>query len=706
MSTTAPIKDKKISTNYTNILAGKGEEPSSFDFTNERNLREKKKKGYDTHYTYATEDGHTSFIVERKYTDEAREKKQFILHSKWKNGVDDSQRWIAKATPEPRVIWNLPKLKVAKTNRVLVAEGEKAAAHYGARNLIPVTTWSCGTYCVLKNDWSPLLSRDEIILSPDNDAKGREAMHKLAMHLVEDLEYPIQNISWVDIPEDWPKGWDIADETPDGTDVHSIICNAAAYAEVNEGYKEIWNEQKLSKIKKEVQESKAERLNSMSEDLCYIQELDEILDLRADKLIPLRNFNNNLAYLKIGTENPSTYLLKQETFNRAHEFEYNPKRKKGLVEVNGVVRANRYQGPSIIGRDGSVKHWTENLENMFEDQDRSFETEQYLAWCLQNQGDKAMWCPLWISTARGIGKNYLTRILTDLYGIKNIRPNLKYKNVVGRFNSWIIGAQFAVVNEIFISKNYNKKMEMSEEIKDLITEPYAHIEEKFRRPFDYPNTCNFLLISNHEDCMNIDNGERRYYVTKLAEKIRGEEYWKPKWNWLNNENGSASVLKHLMELKIKNPDMYKGRAPVTDDMLELAASAGHPIHKWLDEHRAAESGPFRRQGSSEWRVFNFMIVAVDLHRAVTAGFKQESALDTILEWIKTRCVVWKNGEKTRQVRLDNGERPRAYMLPPMYDAEAADPESAKNYWINNLREKTDTELGVVYNSKGTIKPFF
>ena len=46
-------------------------------------------------------------------------------------------------------------------------------------------------------------------------------------------------------------------------------------------------------------------------------------------------------------------------------------------------------------------------------------------------------------------------------------------------------------------------MEMSEEIKDLITEPYAHIEEKFRRGFDYPNTCNFILISNHEDCMNI-----------------------------------------------------------------------------------------------------------------------------------------------------------------------------------------------------------
>ena len=53
--------------------------------------------------------------------------------------------------------------------------------------------------------------------------------------------------------------------------------------------------------------------------------------------------------------------------------------------------------------------------------------------------------------------------------------------MIGKFNSWIIGAQFAVINEVFLSKNFNKKQELSEEIKDLITEPYIHIEEKFRR---------------------------------------------------------------------------------------------------------------------------------------------------------------------------------------------------------------------------------
>ena len=247
---------------------------------------------------------------------------------------------------------------------------------------------------------------------------------------------------------------------------------------------------------------------------------------------------------------------------------------------------------------------------------------------------------------------------------------------------------------------------MSEEIKDLITEPYIHIEEKFRRGFDYPNTCNFILISNHEDCMNIDNGERRYYVQKLADKIRPREYWKPKWDWVLNDHGAAVIYKHLMELKIDDPDMYKDRAPVTDDMKELADSADHPIHKWLDEHSAAESGPFKREGLSDWRVFNFMVVAVDLHRAITAGFKQESALDTVIDWCKKRGHDWKDGKtKTRQIRLPNGQRPRAYLLPPLADPESDPkfPNKARDYWLEMLRTKTDTELGVIYETKGTIK---
>ena len=45
--------------------------------------------------------------------------------------------------------------------------------------------------------------------------------------------------------------------------------------------------------------------------------------------------------------------------------------------------------------------------------------EQYFAWCLQNQGSKAMFAPLWISPKKGIGKNWITNLVGQCYGIRN-----------------------------------------------------------------------------------------------------------------------------------------------------------------------------------------------------------------------------------------------------------------------------------------------
>jgi len=185
MSTIKDYKDKKISENWKYVLGDRNEEPSTFDFSNERNIKAKKAKGYADHYRYTDQEGNTAFIVEKQYTDDSQQEKKFILHSKWKNVVNGQQKWIAKKAPEPRHIYNLEAIKAAnnKVNKVVVVEGEKAARAYAKRKLYPVTTWSCGSYCVLKNDWSPLVEIQDIILCPDNDALGVGAMNKLAMHL-------------------------------------------------------------------------------------------------------------------------------------------------------------------------------------------------------------------------------------------------------------------------------------------------------------------------------------------------------------------------------------------------------------------------------------------------------------------------------------------------------------------------------------------
>ena len=90
-----------------------------------------------------------------------------------------------------------------------------------------------------------------------------------------------------------------------------------------------------------------------------------------------------------------------------------------------------------------------------------------------------------------------------------------------------------------------------------------------------------------------------------------------------------------------------------------------------------------------------MVVAQDLHRTCTA-FKQDGALDVVIAWCKSRCTSWdhNNFVPTKQMLINDGTRPRAYLLPP------EEPDTAKNHWVEKLRAATATQLGHIYDSKG------
>jgi len=698
-------KPKKNRNNYTYMKGDKNEEPNTFNFSGpggEQRLKFKQSRNYDTHYRYTDTEGNTAFVVERQYTDETRQEKRFFPYTKWKNKIDNSSKWQSRAMPEPRTIYNLERLSNARQSSVVICEGEKAADAYVKLNLLPITTWSGGAKQVLKNDWDPLLDFQTIILFPDNDDEGFIAMHKLAKHLHEDLQVALENIKIVLYPDEFPNKWDIADLVPENvdTDAHRLATGALPYTEAIGNYLETWKSLEPTDVA-EADKEKSERLLGIAENIFYISELDEMLDTNKNLLMPLKAFDNNYGYLKIGKakKKPSTWLLEQEPeiFKRANSFEFNPKRPRGLNDVQGVPIVNRYKGPVIKPKAGDISMWTDTLTDVFDSAERAENMEQYMAWCFQNQGEKAMWAPLWISPKKGIGKNWITNILGECYGLQNFKPNLKYKHVTGKFNSWIIGTQFAIINEVFLSNNFNKKQELSEEIKDLITEQYAHIEEKFRRGFDYPNTCNFILISNHEDCMNVADDERRYYIVKCTNVVRYRDYWKPRWEWALND-GKRFLMHHLQNLKIKDPDLYKERAPITDDMKDLAKRSEHPIFKWLDEHRDAETGPFKRAGGGDWKVFNYMAVATELHKSCS-NLRQEGSLEVVIEWCKKRSTSWDPTKNvpTKQITCGDGSRPRAYMFPPLES-------TASEYWIQHLRSATNTQLGIEYGMTAAFDP--
>ncbi len=121
----------------------------------------------------------------------------------WHDGTD----WRWKAPPAPRPLLNLEQLR-SRTGTVLVVEGEKVAD--AAARLYPravVTTWPSGCKAIDKADWSPLAGR-RVILWPDADAVGQQAMDRLAQLL---LRLPVDRVQMVTPPADAPEGWDLAD---------------------------------------------------------------------------------------------------------------------------------------------------------------------------------------------------------------------------------------------------------------------------------------------------------------------------------------------------------------------------------------------------------------------------------------------------------------------------------------------------------------
>jgi putative DNA primase/helicase len=118
--------------------------------------------------------------------------------------------WQWRAMPEPRPLFDLPSIRLFPELPIIVAEGEKAAD--AARTLFDreavATTWAGGCKAWAKTDWHPLAGR-KIILWPDADEPGRDAMNAISRHLLETVG--AASVRLPNLPADLTPGYDAAD---------------------------------------------------------------------------------------------------------------------------------------------------------------------------------------------------------------------------------------------------------------------------------------------------------------------------------------------------------------------------------------------------------------------------------------------------------------------------------------------------------------
>ena len=118
------------------------------------------------------------------------------------------------AAKGPRPLYRLRALLRSDPDTpVLVVEGEKT--HAAAVRLFPthnITTSMSGASQAHLSNWSPVEGR-HVTIWPDHDAPGRKYAQAVATLCT---DAGAAEVRIVDVPDEWPEGWDLADPIPQG----------------------------------------------------------------------------------------------------------------------------------------------------------------------------------------------------------------------------------------------------------------------------------------------------------------------------------------------------------------------------------------------------------------------------------------------------------------------------------------------------------
>ena len=150
------------------------------------------------------------------------------------------------------------------------------------------------------------------------------------------------------------------------------------------------------------------------------------------------------------------------------------------------------------------------LETMFPREEERDMLVNWLAWCLQNEGEKPGWAPFLYSSTKGSGKSTLASICAKLFGVENSSTENNVSKLVSRFNAPVLENKFVICEELQIPAGSDK----ANAVKTFITERHTMTEHKGHDVQLVEQVCAFMFTTNHIPLW-LERGDRRFYVVEI-----------------------------------------------------------------------------------------------------------------------------------------------------------------------------------------------
>jgi hypothetical protein len=187
---------------------------------------------------------------------------------------------------------------------------------------------------------------------------------------------------------------------------------------------------------------------------------------------------------------------------------------------------------------------------------------QWMAWPLQHPGAKLAQAVILIGR-HGVGKNLLGETMRPIYGSNFALVNSG--DITDNYNDWVVRKQFIVGDEILVPR---ERHNMVDALKTMVTRTQVRVKEKYQPSYVIRDCANYLLTTNHDVPVRVEDGERRYFVVRIQNGPAEQQCYRDYGKWLA-EGGAAGLFHYLLnEVDLAGFDP-QAHAPQTESYKDL-----------------------------------------------------------------------------------------------------------------------------------------
>jgi hypothetical protein len=189
---------------------------------------------------------------------------------------------------------------------------------------------------------------------------------------------------------------------------------------------------------------------------------------------------------------------------------------------------------------------------------------KWLAHLFQKPAELTGTTPILISN-QGAGKDTFIQFLTKMLSDKYIHTDANAEHILGNFNKSLQGKFVVSLNEAC----GNDTFKLNAKLKDIITAKYLNIEAKGKDVLRIRNYCRFILNTNEDVPINLnEKKERRFFIYKCNSAL-GENFFNNFYNnIMNNKNYHKCFYNYLMNVDLSNVSWINDR-PINETYNEI-----------------------------------------------------------------------------------------------------------------------------------------